>query len=68
MTIYEVKLKCKENKKGFLIASVFPTNPEEEMPIELPKKNGKNMVTRTFIAYIFKQLLDDHFFNHSRKF
>ena len=41
MTIYEVKLKCKENKKGFLIASVFPTNPEEEMPIELPKKMEK---------------------------
>lgn len=37
MNTYEVNLKCKENRNGFLISSVFPQNSEEERPPDLPK-------------------------------
>lgn len=37
MHTYEVNLKCKDNRSGFLISSVFPQNSEKETPPELPK-------------------------------
>lgn len=37
MNTYEVNLKSKGNRKGFLIASVFPKNSEEKTFIDLQK-------------------------------
>jgi organic hydroperoxide reductase OsmC/OhrA len=37
MNTYEVNLKSKGNRKGFLIASVFPKNSEEKTFLDLQK-------------------------------
>lgn len=37
MNTYEVNLKCKENRKGLLISSVYPKNAEIDSPSDLSK-------------------------------